>query len=183
MSANNTNREATAREQAVNAAYSPLELTLDDSGQRVTVTGLKFRDYVVLGRVFGPFLAEITAVSGELDAEHGEQLELLRTRLVKGAISKDEYEAQVAAANRRAEQETARATVAAVLRGICADADATIRLMAAMSDLTENQISELSTGDGAQLLEACASRIKGDDVRRFFQATARMAGAEIPGTG
>jgi hypothetical protein len=143
----------TPREAKERAVYTPTEVVLADVGLTATIQGINFRAFVTFA---APVIGRIFGVIHSAAGQNAKQ-----------SLSHSEY-------------------LGLLYQGfglaMANDPDAVIRLMSSMSDLTAEQIAELSPADGTLLLEACAERISIDDISRFFGGTTRLSGISIPGT-
>lgn len=145
----------TPREAKLSEVYNPNEITLADSGLAVQIHGIKFKAYVAFA---APIVGRIMAVVHDVDSQRKKQPEL-------------------------SEGEVQSLIFQGLGHAMAASPDTVVRLLANMCTLSVEQIENLSPGDGSQLLEACAERIRLDDTRRFFQGTTRLSGVSMSGTG
>ena len=131
--------ETTAREEAVEAAYSSETVTLEECGRVVELRKITFADSDKLSHFFGGYLEQLLPL--KFDAKGNE-------------VPDDKIDKSL--------------MIKAVFKSIGSDPKAAISWCASTSDMTAKEIGKLGAGDGTQLLEAC-SHFNSNNVARFFQ--------------
>lgn len=157
--------EPTPREEKLEVVYEEPTITLPDSGLEVTVKGLRYKNFAIIGRVFGPLVSQIsTMVKAKMD-EDGNPVLDEDGKMVADEESIDEAE-----------------VMQTVLTSSMRDPEGVWLMEHVMTGLDIATIQDLTIQDGSLLLKACAGKVRRDDITSFFQANAALAGTTA-GTG
>lgn len=151
--------EPTPREEKLVEVYNEPTITLPDSGMEVTVKGLRYNDFPIIGRVFGPLVSEVSS-------------------MVKAKLDKDGSPILDEAGNMIADEESIdqAAVIKTVLTSAMQDPEGVWLMQHVMTGLDIATIQDLTIQDGSLLLKACAGKVRRDDITSFFQANAALAG-------